>query len=101
MAKKKPVDKIGIVNSAALAEGLSYGKYMAKHNWDPPCLHPFRDVYDTPEVKRCTICGNAIPKPRLRANAKTCCASCGDKLHAQSVQKAQRLKAKKDGTPTD
>lgn len=34
--KKK--DDICVIVTAALAEGLSYGKYMAKYNYDPPCL---------------------------------------------------------------
>lgn len=104
MAKRKPVDKIEIAVKAALAEGLSYGKYMAKYNWDPPCLHPFRDVYDTPEVKRCKVCGREIPKPRLRMNAKTCCAVCGDELHRKSYaerQRRNREEKEKGDAPTD
>ncbi len=104
MAKKKPVDKIEVVVTAALTEGLSYGKYMAKYNWDPPCLRQFRDVYDAPEVKRCKVCGEEIPEPRLRMNAKTCCAVCGDELRRRDrveCQRRAREEKKKSGTPTD
>lgn len=101
---RKAIDKIVIVNTAARAEGLSYGKYMAKYNWEPPCLRPFRDVYDTPEVKLCKVCGQEIPKPRLRMNAKTCCAVCGDELRRRDgVQRQRKIREekKKDGALTD
>lgn len=103
MAKRKPVDRIEIVVKAALAEGLSYGKYMALHNWDPPCLREFWDAYDAPEVKRCKVCGREIPKPRLRLNAKTCCAACGDALKRRTDADRQRRvrEEKKGGAPTD
>lgn len=39
MAKKaKPMDRLTILSIAAQKEGLSYGKYMVKYNYDPPCL---------------------------------------------------------------
>lgn len=104
MAKRKPVDRIEIVVKAALAEGLSYGKYMAKCNWDPPCLREFWDVYDAPEVKRCKVCGQEIPKPRLRMNAKTCCAACSDELRRRGTIDCHRRaneEKKKGGAPTD
>lgn len=31
-------DNLSIIVNAALAEGLSYGKYMVRYNYDPPCL---------------------------------------------------------------
>lgn len=34
----KKQDNLSIIVTAALAEGLSYGKYIAMYNYDPPCL---------------------------------------------------------------
>lgn len=104
MAKRKPLDPLAICALAAQAEGLSYGKYMVKYSYDPPCLWPFRDAYDAPEVKHCEICGKEIPKHRLRVNAKTCCPAHGEELNRRgSVERQRRIREekKKGGAPTD
>lgn len=55
MAKKaKPMDKLTILSIAAQKEGLSYGKYMVKYNYAPPCLN-IQPEEIVPPVKKATI----------------------------------------------
>lgn len=51
-------DRLSLIVSAALAEGLSYGKYMLKYNYDPPCLKnppPRASPEKPPDVRRRTF----------------------------------------------
>lgn len=65
--KKK--DNISIIVDAALAEGLSYGKYMVKYNYDPPCIKKPKTEEPAPIEK-------AVPKsePILKVRI---CPQCG------------------------
>lgn len=60
--KKKEIDNLAVCSTAALAEGLSYGKYMAKYNCRPPCLVgveavPIVKVETEKRVRNCKWCG--------------------------------------------
>lgn len=94
MAKSKKPDAISTIVSAALAEGLSYGKYMAKYGYRPPCIYgaqekppekkpepkPVPTDYEADVTdKVCVICGGNFPPGRSR-QSKTCCKECGEKL---------------------
>lgn len=49
---KTPLDYLTLCSIAAQKEGLSYGKYMAKYNYAPPCLDGLQDeIMRQPEKK--------------------------------------------------
>lgn len=52
--KKKPLDKLTLCSIAAQKEGLSYGKYMSKYSYDPPCLKNLPED-PIPPVKKAAI----------------------------------------------
>lgn len=101
--KRKPLDKLTILSLAAQKEGLSYGKYMAKYNYDPPCLRdPQELLYPKPEIpenlegfepvkwqKQCPVCGKSFP-----GNKRTYCS---DQCYAVATsirQKEKRMEGK-------
>lgn len=107
MAKKEKMDAISTIVSAALAQGLSYGKYMAKYNYRPPCIYGIEqkkqkkpeDLDFDQEVtdKICVICGNAFPPGRSR-QAKTCSLECSaalERMHQMLPGTFDRLHGRK------
>lgn len=58
--KKNPLDALALCAIAAWDEGLSYGKYMAKYGYRPPCLEGLEEPKQKkkqPEVRKCAKCG--------------------------------------------
>lgn len=102
--KRKPLDKLTILSLAAQREGLSYGKYMAKYNYDPPCLRqPQELLYQKPEIpenlealepvkgeKQCPVCGKCFPSGTRRVY-------CSEECYAKNTsvrEKARRAEGK-------
>lgn len=106
---KTPPDHLTLCSIAAHKEGLSYGKYMAKHNYSPPCLNGLLNeimrqpqkkakpeylknmeadfIPWQPPKKQCIWCGEQfIPK---RMDQKYCGANC----QYEAIKKRQRDKA--------
>lgn len=75
--KHKPMDRLTIISIAAQKEGISYGKYMAKYKYDPPCLK------NLPEETFPPVKGAAIPEhlknmePHTPHRALRNCRYCG------------------------
>lgn len=102
--KRKPMDKLTIISLAAQKEGLSYGKYMTKYNYDPPCLRqPQELLYTKPEIpenletsepvkweKQCPVCGKRFPSGTRRVY---CSKGCYAK-NASDRQKTRRAEGK-------
>lgn len=95
-------DRLSLIVSAALAEGLSYGKYMQKYNYDPPCLKnpppraspakscaPVRKSFP-PKV--CRHCGIAFTPHH---NSQRYCTPKCQQAHKQELYR-RRYAAKKD-----
>ncbi len=85
MAKKaKPMDRLTILSIAAQKEGLSYGKYMVKYNYAPPCLNNLPEE-TFPPVKKA-----AIPEylknmgPDFQRRAMRSCRYCGKTFEPES-----------------
>ena len=86
MAKKKAMDNLAKDAAAALAAGMSYGKWKAIHG-------DTRDVNETKEVivqegwSICVHCGKVF-KPRTRRPQKYCDTVCQeDALHERDREK--------------
>lgn len=96
---KKPPDHLTLCSIAAQKEGLSYGKYMAKHNYHPPCLDDLLDeimrqqnmeadfIPWQPPKKQCAWCGEWFI--RKGTNQKYCGANC----QYEAFKKRQRDQA--------
>lgn len=91
----KPLDKLTICSLAAQAEGLSYGKYMAKYNYHPPCLEE-RPAEDrarpekpekkaaAPKMRECPQCKKMF---RADSNRRYCGYDCQQKHNIQAMKK--------------
>lgn len=78
MAKKKKIlDRITIISMAAEKEGLSYGKYMAKHNYAPPCLENVPEEGITVEEKP-DVAGNLNGEVEKPIRWEKSCVVCGE-----------------------
>lgn len=105
MAKKaKPMDRLTILSIAAQKEGLSYGKYMAKYNYAPPCLNNLpeeimppvkksaipeyrKEDYIAPlEMRECKFCGDTF-QPEKRNQLY-----CGRNCSYEAAKKRDREK---------
>lgn len=75
-----PPDHLTLCSIAAKKEGMSYGKYMAKHNYHPPCLDGLLDEIMRRPPKRFTpeymrdMDADFAPKQPVRKQ----CAWCGE-----------------------
>lgn len=108
MAKKrKPLDKLTIISIAAQKEGLSYGKYMAKYGYHPPCLNNLPEEIIPPEpktaipeylkdmekdfqdqgekLKKCKVCGG-LYEP-IRGNQRYCSKACNEVARKERERK--------------
>lgn len=82
----KKQDNLSIIVNAALAEGLSYGKYMARYNYDPPCIKNPTDSHTAPdkakrkvtsrrrneEMRICPWCGESFRTVKRTYCSMTC-----------------------------
>lgn len=93
----KPLDKLTIISLAAQAEGLSYGHYMAKYDYHPPCLeeHPTEDSEQaenkkterkpaTPKMKECPQCGKMF---QVGSHVRRYCSYDCQQNHNKAVAK--------------
>lgn len=99
----KDLDKLTIISLAAQREGLSYGKYMVKYNYHPPCLEEIpvegeprpkkRDKKPTtPIMKQCPQCGEMFrPDSKIQ---RYCSYDC-----QQNHNKAAMKKRYKEANP--
>lgn len=80
--EEKKLDKLTIISRAAQREGLSYGKYMVKYNYHPPCLEEIPVAGEprpkkrekkptTPITKQCPQCGKMF---RAESNNQRYCS---------------------------
>lgn len=70
----KPLDRLTICSLAAQAEGLSYGKYMVKYNYHPPCLEE-RPAENKPRPKK-TAYEHTDPDTLVKLT-ESVCPQCG------------------------
>lgn len=82
--KAKPMDRLTIVSIAAQKEGLSYGKYMVKHGYAPPCLNNLPEEI-IPPVKKATIPEYLKDiEQDFKARELRKCRYCGKKFEPES-----------------
>lgn len=72
----KQPDRLTQINNAALAAGMSYGKYMVMHNYNPPIYAD--TVADGVSVKVCKQCGKPFSVIGRPHNMSYCCYKCQD-----------------------
>lgn len=91
----KPLDKLTIISLAAQAEGLSYGKYMVKYNYHPPCLaeapaegelQPKKRV-EEPRPQKKKQCPQCKKMFRADSNRRYCCYDCQQEHNIQAMKK--------------
>lgn len=70
MAEKEK-DQLAEDSTAALALGISYGKYKAlqREGMLPSPKRPMQPVYGGP---RCIVCGDSLPKNRRKYCGRAC-----------------------------
>lgn len=85
MAKKaKPMDRLTILSIAAQKEGLSYGKYMAKYNYAPPCLNNLPEEIMPPVKKSAILEHLKNMEPYSPHRALRNCRYCGKSFEPES-----------------
>lgn len=111
--RKTPPDRLTLCSIAAQKEGMSYGKYMAKYNYAPPCLDGLLDEImrqpvkkskpeylknleedfapKQPAQKRCIRCGEWFAP--INGNQKYCGANCQYEAFKER-QREQALRGK-------
>lgn len=88
-------DKLTIISLAAQAEGLSYGKYMVKYNYHPPCLeeHPAEDgalaekpekKATAPKMRECPQCKKIF---RVESNNQRYCSYACQQNHNKAAMR--------------
>lgn len=83
MAKKaKPMDRLTILSIAAQKEGLSYGKYMAKYNYEPPCLKNLPEEILPPVKEAAPARYLKGTEPYIKAQRK--CRYCGESFEPKN-----------------
>lgn len=103
--RKQPLDRLTLCAIAAEWEGLSYGKYMVRYDYRPPCLgyapkeqrppDPLPTTLEAVHTLVCPECGKQFFAVRKRTY---CCYDCQYRhnrkamaqRHAQSHQRASR-----------
>lgn len=108
--KKRTLDALTIVSIAAQKEGLSYGKYMVKHGYNPPCLRnpaemgkligsamesgqAAENLCPAGEVKwqkQCPVCGRYFQPGTRRVYCSDQCQA----VNTSRREKARRLEGK-------
>lgn len=73
--KKKELDRLTLISIAAEKEGLSYGKYMVKYNYNPPCLE---GIQEESLGKDRRVARNLVEEDYIPEKPKKQCIVCGE-----------------------
>lgn len=94
--EEKKLDKLTIISLAAQREGLSYGKYMEKYDYRPPCLEErpaenraqvekTKKKPAAPKMKECPQCGKMF---RIESHVRRYCSyDCQQNHNKQTMKK--------------